>query len=107
VAHKQAVDCEVATGYVLPRVGGENDLIRVPAIGIADLTAKGSHFDFSRSAENLHNSELRANREALREQLQDPFREGVRGDVVIGGLAANENIPHTAPDKERFMAMAL
>ena len=68
---------------------GENDLIRVPAIGIADVTAKGSHFDFSRSAENLHNSELRANREALREKLQDPFREGVRGDVVIGGLAAN------------------
>jgi hypothetical protein len=52
-------------------------------------------------------AELSADIEAVGEELQDLVRRGVCGDVVIGGIATEKDVAHTAAYEERLMAVAL
>ena len=50
---------------------------------------------------------MRADIEAVREELQDFGGSGVGGDIIIGGIAPEKDIAHAAADEEGLVTMAL
>ena len=50
---------------------------------------------------------MRADIQAVREELQNFRGSCVCGDIVIGGIALEENIAHAAADEEGLVAVAL
>ena len=54
-----------------------------------------------------HDAELRANIEAVVEKLLNFDGSGVCGDIVIGGIAMEKDVAHTAADEEGLVATAL
>jgi len=106
VADQQAVDGKVAALHVLLRHLRINHAVRVTAVAVTYVRAEGSHFDFQSVTRNQDYAELRADRNAFRKQLYYLFRRCIRGHVVVGGLAAKQQIAHAATHKQRLVAVA-
>jgi hypothetical protein len=106
VAHQQAVDGEIAAGDVFLRRFRVEHTIGMPAIGIAQIRAKGGDFDFGGVAKNKNNAELGAYPDAIGEKLQDALRNSVGGYVVVGGSAIQEQVADTTADEQGLIAMA-
>ncbi len=88
MAHQQAVDGEIAAGYVF--FGG---FLRkrfdsgVAAVGIAEIGAECGYFYFYAVFWNQDDSELCTYSYAAGEELHYAIRGGVGGDVEVGGFA--------------------
>ncbi len=106
VAHQQPVDGKVAALNVLLRRLRINHTVRVPAITVAHVRAKRGNFDFETITRNQDHSELRTDRDALREQAYHLFWRGIGGHVVIGGLAAEKQVAHTSAHKQGLVTVA-
>lgn len=107
VTHEQAVYSEVAALDVFLGSFGINDLVGVPAVGIAEVGAERGDFDFLRILVKEDDAEVRSDIEAAREKPQDFGGSRAGGDVVVGGLAAEDKVAHAAADQESLMALAL
>src|SRR5580704_5148567 len=79
----------------------------MPAIGVGNVGTKGGDFDFVDIAGDEHNTEPGAHAQAFGEDAHDLIRSGVGGDIVIGGLATQQNIAHTTTYEQRLIAIAL
>ena len=71
------------------------------------VAAKGGDFDFVAVAGNKNDAELRADSEAVGKKLHDALGSSVGGDVVIGGLAPEQEVAHTAADQQGLVAIAM
>src|SRR5437762_9891025 len=76
------------------------------AVAVTYVRAEGSHFDFQCVTRNQDYAELRANRNAFREQFHYLFRLRIGCYVVVGGLAAKQQIAHTSAHKQRLVTIA-
>ena len=76
------------------------------AVAVANIRTEGSHFDFQSVTRNQDYAELRANRNAFREQFHYLFRLRIGCYVVVGGLAAKQQIAHTSAHKQRLVTIA-
>ena len=106
VAHQQPVDGEVPPRNILLCGGRENDFIRVPAVGITNVPPKRGHFHLVASARYQNNSELRAYAYALWKQLQHRCRLCIGCDVVVRGLASEQQIAHATADEKCLVTLA-
>ena len=107
MAHEKAVNGEIAALDVFFGCFGINDLVGMAAVRVADIGAEGGDFDFEGVLADENDTELGADIEALWEELKNLLRSGVSGDVVIGGIAMEEDIADAASDEEGLMAVAL
>src|SRR5258708_30411559 len=62
---QHAVDGEIAAGYVFSRILTETHFVRMAAIGVANVTAKGCGFYVSLWGGNEHDAKLRSDRVGL------------------------------------------
>ena len=90
MAHGQAIDRKVAASHVLLRGMGVNHLVRMAAVRIVEVPAKGGDFDLSAVSGDENDPEFCTNGDALGEKFCDPLGRGVGRNVVIGGLANRE-----------------
>jgi hypothetical protein len=107
VAHEESIDGEIAALDVFSRSLGVDDLIGVPAVGIAHVGAEGSDFYFEGIFVEENNAEVCADVDGVWEEAEDFGRRGVGRDVVIGGLAIKKNVAHATSDEEGLVALAL
>jgi len=77
------------------------------AVGVAEIRAEGGDFDFEGIAAEEHDAELRADVEAIGEELENFGWCSVRGDVVIEGNALEQQIADAASGQQGLVAMAL
>src|SRR5258707_14375583 len=87
VPHQQPVYGEIAPLHVLLRSTRVPHAIRMPPIGIADIGAKRRHLNPQSIALYGNDAELRADSHALRKERHHLIGRGIRGHVVIRGLA--------------------
>jgi hypothetical protein len=105
VAHEQAIDGEIAALNVFFGCPGIDDLVGMAAIGVADIGAEGGYFDFEGVLADEDDTELGADVEAVGKQAEYFRGSGIGGDIVIGGLATEKDVSHTAADKKGLMAL--
>src|SRR5258708_24469000 len=55
---QHAVDGKVAAGHVFPRIGAEAHLVRMTAVGVANVAAKGRDLHVSLRARHEHDAKL-------------------------------------------------
>ena len=67
--HQQAVDGEVAALNIFLRRARVDDLVRMAAVGVADVAAERRDLNLVAVPWNQHHSELRADPERIRKQL--------------------------------------
>ena len=107
---QHAVDGEVAAEDVFARVGGVADGIGTAAVGVGAVRAEGGDFGGDLVAVDLladqHYAEVCADGEGLREERDDLVRGGGRGDVVILGCDAEEEVANAAAGEEGLVAGA-
>src|SRR5260370_38676164 len=75
--------------------GGDLDRV-VVGLSLRSIAADG----------NQHHAELRAHGVGLREEASDFVGSGRSGHVVVGGFAAENQVPHAAAREIRRMAVA-
>ena len=95
------------------------------AVAVADVAAKGGDFDdggvWAISCRDVarkrlpqahlsqlwhqHHSELRAHCIGLRKDPHDFIRRGIGSDVVVGGLATQQQIAHASADEIGLVAV--
>ena len=110
---QHAVDGEIAARDILPRVSAEPHLIGMPPVRIADVAAKGSHFDrrgLRRLARSLghrhqHNSKLRSHRIRFREDTHHLLGGGVGHDIPVLGLPLEQQVAHASPHQVGLKAL--
>jgi hypothetical protein len=107
VTHKQAIDGEIAALHVFFGCPGINNLVGMAAVRVADIGAEGGDFDFAGILADEDDTELGADIEAAGKQEEYFNGSGIRGDIVIGGLATEKNISHTAADKKGLVPVTL
>src|SRR5581483_9504068 len=92
---EHAVDGEVAAPGVLLG-GGEGDRVRPAAVGVAEVGAEGGDLDLEpvplgvAGAEDLDYAEAGPDADAAAEESLHLLRSGVGGDVVVGGVEAEQ-----------------
>ncbi len=116
--HEQSVDGEVAPLHVFFRRLGILHLVGMSAVGIDSIAAKRRHLNGMRMFgwkdvafavfrdRHQHNPELRAHRVGLGKDSQDLVRNGISGDVVVGGFKAQQHVAHTSPGEVSLKAVA-
>jgi hypothetical protein len=72
-------------------------------VGVLVLGAEGGDLEHLAIAPDGHGAEPVLVR-GTREQRDQPVRAGVRGQVPVGRLAAQERVPERPPDDERGVA---
>jgi len=107
VAHEEAVDGEIAALDVFFGCFGIDDLIGMPAVGVAEVGAEGGDFDLQGILADEDDTELRADIEAVWEEFENFFWSGAGGDVEIGRVAMKEDVAHAAADEEGPVAVEL
>ena len=86
---------EVAPGGVL--LGrGEMDALGPPAIKVSTVRAEGGNLQVLSTLPHQDHAEVCSHDIVARKQRLHLLRAGIRGDVIILRLAAQENIPHAA-----------
>jgi hypothetical protein len=75
-------------------------------VGITHIGAEGRDLDFRCVTRNKNNAKLSAHADAFGKERHDAFRRGVGGDIEVRGLAAEQQIAHTAAYEQRLMAVA-
>lgn len=131
---QHSVDGEVTALYVLARVAGEADFIRMAAVRVADIGAESRDFDkagvgtrwpfgksrflaallgmtrvrglggFSRLGDQ-HDAELGADGVAFRIELHDLIGGGAGSDVEVGGPAVEQEIADASADEISGVAL--
>ena len=104
---QQAVDGEVAALDIFLSTLAEAHLVGMAAVAVADVAAEGRDLDrVARvvSHRNQHDSKLRAHRVGFGKDPHDLVGRGVGGDVVIGGLAAEQQIANASADEVSLVA---
>ncbi len=91
---EEAVDGEVAAGGVSGGGSLEGDAIGPAAVGVGVLAAIGGDFD----AIDEHDAEVGADAEGIGKEGLHLLRRGTRGDVVVGGLAVEQEVADAAAD---------
>jgi hypothetical protein len=107
VAHKQAINGEVAALDVFLRGIGVDDLIRMTPVGVADVVTERGDFDFDVFSMDDNHSEMCAYAEGVGEELQNLFGMGVGSDVVVRRFAVKEKIADAAAHEESLVVMRL
>src|SRR5215470_13564357 len=79
----------------------------MPAVGIPEVAAESGDYDFLGILVQQDDAKVRADIEAVREKLQNLGGGRAGGDVIIGGVAAEEKITHAAPNQQGLVALAL
>ena len=106
LGHRQRVDGEVAAGGVLGPVVGEHD-VGPAAMGLdveakrGDLEMLGPHHRRDGTVLDPRGERLDARR---RQQLDDPLRRFMGGDIDIAHRKAEDRIAHAATDEARRAA---
>ena len=78
------------------------------AVAVADIAAEGRDFDRIAariSHRHQHHSKLRAHRVGFGKDPHHLVRRRVGGDVVIGGLAAEQQVPNASADEVCLVAV--
>ena len=78
------------------------------AVAVADVAAEGGDFDRVAaviSHRHQHDSKLRAHRVGFGKDPHHLVGRGVGGDVVIGGLAAEQQVAHASADEVGLVAV--
>jgi len=107
MAHQEAVDGEIAALDIFFGCFRVDDLIGMAAVRVAEVGAEGGDFDLEGIVADEDDAELRADIEAVGEELQNFGRSCVGGDVVIRGIASKQDVAHTAADEESLVTLAL
>src|SRR6201993_3665977 len=128
--HQQAIDGEVAASNVFARIFAVTHLVGVTSIAVADVGAEGcylNHVGFGGSwgggftsvlggrvillsgvvlARNRHqhDAELGSRGIRFRENPHDLLGRGVSGDVIVSGLATEQQIAHAAAAEVSLVA---
>ena len=110
---QQAVDGEVAPLHVMLRRGGVAHRVGMAAVEIGSVGAEGGDLDVAliarisqRFQRHQHHSELRADGVGLGKDAHDLVGRGRGGNVVIGGLAAQQQIAHASAHPQSLVAVA-
>ena len=74
------------------------------AIGVAHVGAKRGHLDLRGIVDNNDHAKLRAHREAAGKELLHALGGGVGRNVVVGGLAAEQEVANTPAHQISLMA---
>ncbi len=103
-----AVDGEVAALHILFRAVGESHRVRVPAVGIGAIAAKGGDFGHNLLvpgglATDQDDAEMRAHGKGLVEQGEHLIRRRAGGDVEVLRLAAQQQVAHTTAHEVGLM----
>src|SRR5262249_54225828 len=105
---QQTIDGEVAALNIHSCIPAEFHLIRMAAVSVAAIAAKGRNSDgivFASAIRtiardgNEHDSKLLANRIGLRKQPHDVLGQRGGGYVIIGGLTTEHQIAHASPNQ--------
>ena len=81
----------------------------MPAVGITDIRTKRGDFyllgnaGFGVFGDNDY-AELRPDSQAVREEVLDAIGSGVRGDVIVGRFAFEQDVAHATTDEVSLMA---
>src|SRR5262249_49672386 len=126
---QQAIDSEIASLNILFRVVGELDFVRVAAVAVAYVAAKGRYlyaelvlmpngvsvrfltvrgpkrFPLTFRQRYQHHAELRADGIGVGKDAHDLVGRGVGRDVVVSGLALEQQIAHTSANEISLMAL--
>ena len=96
---KKSVHREITAQSIGPGAG-ETDFFRPPAILIVRLGAEGGHLKLLSPLHHNDDTKLPADRYRFRKNCFDLLRPGVRGNVKILRLAAEQEIAHAAAHPE-------
>jgi hypothetical protein len=77
------------------------------AVGVAEVGAERSDFDFKGILSDEDNAEMRADVERLGKKPQNLLRRGVGGDVEIRGLPVEKDVADAAANEEGVVAVVL
>jgi len=116
--HQETVNCEIPALYVFPWILAEANFVGMTAIGVADIGAEGCYLDdgnfliraYRRRAgvvlrkRHQDYAKLRAYSESLREDFHYLLRSGIGGNVVVSGLAMQQQIAHASADEVGLVA---
>jgi hypothetical protein len=80
-------------------------MIRMAAIGVANVGAKRGHLDLRGILDHKDHSEFRAHGKATRKKFLNAFRARIRANVVIRGIAAQFQIAHASAHEIRLMVV--
>jgi hypothetical protein len=101
---EQGVDGEVAAADVFFGGAGEDDVVGMPAVGIAHIGAEGGHLDLQGILDDNDDAELRADGKAVRKKLLNALGHGIGGNVVIERLAAELEVSDASADEVGLVA---
>ena len=107
VPHQQAVDGEVPAPYIFFSRLRIHHAVRMPAVFVADIRAECGYLHFQATPGDQDHAELRAHGNAIRKKSNDLIRRGIGGHVVIGRLAAEEQVAHASAHQQRLIPVAL
>jgi len=107
MTHEEAVDGEIAARDVVLCGSGENDLVGMAAVGIAEIAAEGGDFDFEIVVRDEDDTELSTYSKTAGKKMKNTFRGSVGSDVVIGGRAAEQEITDATANEECLVTVAL
>ncbi len=97
---EQAVDGEVAAQCVFARAGLEAHTLGAAAVVVVEIAAESGNFDRGVFRSNEYHAELRADQSRTGKQGDDLVGMGVGGDIVVLRVAAQQEVPHAAPDQQ-------
>jgi hypothetical protein len=100
---EESVNGEIPARDVLPRVGFKTYGLRMAAVPIGVVGAKGGYFDMPAGFLDKDDAEVGADEIGVGEQLLKPRRRGVGGDVEIQGSDSEQQVADTAADEKRLM----
>ena len=121
------IDGEIAALHIFARILAEAHLVRMTAVGVAHIGAKGRDLDGAPwlgscreglarpravagrspcSSRNQHDPKLLAHRKRLRKDLHHLLRSSVGSDVIVGRLATKQQIAHASADEVCLVARA-
>ena len=101
---KHAVDGEITPQRVLPG-RAEADRYGVTTVVIGSIRPKRRHLIGHALQDDEDHPELRPDRDRLWKYLLDLGGPGIRGDIEVFGLNAQQAVPHTAAGKIGCMAV--
>ena len=105
---QQAVDGEVAALHVHARVFGELHFVRMTSVRVSAVAAESCDFNgvvvrlaFCSVAAhgNQHHTELRTYSKSLRKNADYFMRSSTGGNVIVGGLAIEQQVAHASADE--------
>ena len=98
---QQGVNREIAPQHILPGVAFKNDRVRMSAIAVGVIAAK------CRDLHTIHQHDTKLSSDQLRarEKLDQTSWDCVRGDVIIFGFAAENEVANAASHKPGLVPM--